>query len=117
MISLLRDDVSVPNVSAFSSTMTSLPASPSRRATAKPTAPAPITTHSTRSTIKATRPSFDEGYRLRAIRCQPANAGLDGSAADDGPSRYAGNFFDLIIAGPVVSVRSAKVSYALARSR
>src|ERR1019366_4205004 len=49
MTSLLRDDVTVPIASAASSRITSRPACASRRATARPITPAPITTHSTLS--------------------------------------------------------------------
>src|ERR1041384_160650 len=47
--SLLRDEVAVPMPSAASSTTTSRPACASRRVIARPTTPAPITTHSTLS--------------------------------------------------------------------
>src|ERR1700690_4392253 len=47
--SLLRDEVTVPTLSAASRMTTSRPACASRRATARPTTPAPITTHSTLS--------------------------------------------------------------------
>src|SRR3954447_26667159 len=51
--SLLRELVSVPMASARSSTITSSPAIASRRAQARPTTPAPITTQSTRSMAPA----------------------------------------------------------------
>src|SRR6267142_5311591 len=47
--SLLREDVTVPIPSAASRMITSRPAWARRRATARPTTPAPITTHSTLS--------------------------------------------------------------------
>src|SRR6185437_5316068 len=46
-------DVSEPIQRSFSSTMTSRPASAKARATARPTTPAPITTHSPASPITA----------------------------------------------------------------
>src|SRR3546814_17984416 len=49
--SLFRELVPVPIMSALSSTITSRPAIASRRATASPTTPAPITTQATRSVI------------------------------------------------------------------
>src|SRR6266481_8075550 len=47
--SLLREDVAVPIPSAASRMITSRPAWASRRATARPITPVPITTHSTLS--------------------------------------------------------------------
>ena len=47
--SLLREEVTVPMPSAASSTITSRPACASRRATASPITPAPMTTQSTLS--------------------------------------------------------------------
>src|SRR3954447_2005716 len=52
--SLLRELVSVPIASARSRTITSSPAIASRRAQARPTTPAPITTQSTRSITVST---------------------------------------------------------------
>src|SRR6185369_13517398 len=49
MTSLLRDEVSLPMRSAFSRRMTSCPAMARRRAMARPTTPAPMTTVSTSS--------------------------------------------------------------------
>src|SRR6266446_8322909 len=49
MTSLLRDEVSKPMPYSRSSTITSMPARASARATASPTTPAPTTTHSTDS--------------------------------------------------------------------
>src|SRR3954451_8841995 len=46
MTSLLREEVSKPICQAWSSTITSRPASASARATASPTTPAPTTMHS-----------------------------------------------------------------------
>ena len=51
MTSLFRELVPVPIMSALSSRITSRPAIASRRATASPTTPAPITTQSTLSAI------------------------------------------------------------------
>src|SRR5712671_6587578 len=51
MTSLLRDDVAEPIQRSFSSTITSRPPRARTRATASPTTPAPITTHSTASVI------------------------------------------------------------------
>src|SRR6266404_8849802 len=49
MTSLLREEVSKPMPYSRSSTITSMPARASARATASPTTPAPTTTHSTDS--------------------------------------------------------------------
>ena len=57
MTSLLRDDVSVPIVSAASIAMTDRPESASARATASPTTPAPTTIAS----VSITRPRIDRG--------------------------------------------------------
>src|SRR3982074_3701394 len=51
MTSLLRDEVSKPMPYSRSSTITSMPARASARATASPTTPAPMTTHSTYSAM------------------------------------------------------------------
>src|SRR5690349_6932624 len=53
MTSLFREEVSEPIQRSFSSTKTSRPASASARATARPTTPAPTTTHSTAPPITA----------------------------------------------------------------
>jgi len=53
--SLLRELVSLPMASAASSTRTSLPATASARATARPMIPAPATTHSALSVMRRSR--------------------------------------------------------------
>src|SRR5437879_12601930 len=65
--SLLREDVTVPMPSAASSTITSRPARASRRATARPITPAPITTHSTLS-IRGSDPGL---LPNRPVRWRP----------------------------------------------
>src|SRR6476646_2271491 len=73
--SLLREDVTVPMPSAASRMITSRPAWASRRATARPITPAPITTHSTWS-IRSSNPglwAFDRcggGHGLAFVRGQ-----------------------------------------------
>src|SRR4051812_29803488 len=67
MTSELRDEAPVPMPSAASSTHTSRPESASARATASPTTPAPITTHSTLSVMR--QASALRGWR--STRMQP----------------------------------------------
>ena len=71
--SLLREDVTVPIASAASSRITSRPACASRRATARPITPAPITTHSTLS-IRAFRStdSWNDRINVRLVTWRPS---------------------------------------------
>ena len=62
MTPLLRAEVMVPGCVSASSSSTSRPASASARATARPTTPAPMTTHSTLSAIYSIYMQF---YRAR----------------------------------------------------
>src|SRR5665213_1785175 len=62
--SLLREEVTVPIPSAASSTITSRPACASRRATARPMTPAPMTTHSTLSICGSNPKVCDDVARL-----------------------------------------------------
>src|SRR5450759_3623256 len=69
--SLLRDEVTVPIASAASRMITSRPACASRRATARPITPAPITTHSTLS-IRAFRSQlWAMRFNVRFVRLAP----------------------------------------------
>src|SRR5262245_26034764 len=71
MTPLLRADVMVPACVSASSSRTSLPLSASARATASPTTPAPITTHSTRSVMRSgTLPLQDLARIHDAVRVE-----------------------------------------------
>src|SRR5436305_15229577 len=80
MTSLLRDEVSKPMPYSRSSTMTSMPARPRARATASPTTPAPMTTHSTDSDMA--RILRD---RASHLKCRGSLRGLEQAFDRRGP--------------------------------